>query len=236
MPTINTINGKYRYKIVPIYLGWKPIDKDKAFNNLCLFKKIADKNNFRFILAYGTLLGAVRERDFIEHDEDIDLAASCSDKELFLSMLFELRDNGFEVARWDSRGLMTIIRDNEYIDIYFFKKHNPKLSINSGMPLPTKFLADTAAITFKGVDFDAPADTTDALEFWYGKDWQTPVPWLDFHRPKWKTMLTKAIIIIRHHIPEPLLRPILKKKEKEKFNKYLNRGVLNEYLTDNSDI
>ena len=27
-----------------------------------------------------------------------------------------------------------------------------------------------------------------------------------------------------------------KKKEKEKFNKYLNRGVLNEYLTDNSDI
>ncbi|MGN0033205.1 MAG: LicD family protein [Candidatus Limimorpha sp.] len=236
MPTIKTIHGKYRFKIVPIFLGWKPIDKEKAFNNLCLFKKIADRNNFRFILAYGTLLGAVREKDFIAHDEDIDLAAPFSDKDLFLSMLFELRDNGFEVARWDSRGLITIIKDNEYIDIYFFKKYNEKLSINSGMPLPTKYLDDTTEIMFKDVAFNVPADTIDALEFWYGKNWQTPVPWLDFHRPQWKTQLSKAVIIIRHHIPDFLIQPFLKKKEKAKFNKYLKRGVLDEYLTDNSNV
>ena len=70
------------------------------------------------------MLGAVREKDFIDHDEDIDLGADYKDVDKFLLMLFELRENAFEVARWDDRGLISIIRNNEYIDIYFFKKYS----------------------------------------------------------------------------------------------------------------
>ena len=99
MPRIKTPKGTYKYKLVPIYPGWKLIDKEKAFENLCLFKEIADRNGFKFFLAYGTLLGAAREKDFITHDEDIDLGADFKDVSLFLSMLFELRENAFEVAR-----------------------------------------------------------------------------------------------------------------------------------------
>ena len=232
MPSIKTPKGTYRYKLVPIYPGWKLIDKEKAFENLCLFKEIADRNGFGFFLAYGTLLGAIREKDFISHDEDIDLGADYQDVDLFMSMLFELRDNGFEVARWDERGLLSIIRNNEYIDIYFFKKYNDKLLINCGEPLPTKFLENQSDIEFKGVEFSAPSDVVGAVEFWYGKDWQTPAQWLDFKTPKWKIWKFKVMQWVKLCVPKCLTKNLLKRKEQEMFDKYLKRGVLDEYLEE----
>lgn len=232
MPSIKTPKGTYRYKLVPIYPGWKLIDKEKAFENLCLFREIADRNGFKFFLAYGTLLGAIREKDFISHDEDIDLGADYQDVDLFMSMLFELRDNGFEVARWDERGLLSIIRNNEYIDIYFFKKYNDKLSINCGEPLPTKFIENQSYIAFKGVEFSAPSDVVGAVEFWYGKDWQTPAQWLDFKTPKWKIWKFKAMQWVKLCVPKCLTKNLLKRKEQEMFDKYLKRGVLDEYLEE----
>ena len=230
MARIKTPKGIYRYKLVPIYLGWKPIDKEKAFENLCLFKEIAEKYSFKFFFVYGTLLGAIREKDFIDHDEDIDLGADFKDVNVFLSMLFELRDNGFEVARWDDRGLITIIRNNEYIDFYFFKKYNDKLSENCGEPLPTKFIENQKVLDFKGVGFNVPADTEGAAEFWYGKDWRTPVKWLDFHMPKWKIWKYKIMLRVKLCLPKFLVRILVKPTEKKIFNKYLERGVLDEYL------
>ena len=230
MPKIKTPKGTYKFKLIPIYPGWKLIDKEKAFENLCLFKEIADRNGFRFFLAYGTLLGAIREKDFIDHDEDIDLGADYQDVELFMSMLFELREHGFEVARWDDRGLISIIRNNEYIDIYFFKEYNDKLLINCGEPLPKKFLENQGVIEFKGVEFNAPADTVGAVEYWYGKDWQTPAQWLDFKTPKWKIWKFKAMQWVKLFVPKCLTKNMLKKKEQMMFNKYLERGVLDEYL------
>ena len=230
MPKIKTPKGTYKFKLIPIYPGWKLIDKEKAFENLCLFKEIADRNGFRFFLAYGTLLGAIREKDFIDHDEDIDLGADYQDVELFMSMLFELREHGFEVARWDDRGLISIIRNNEYIDIYFFKEYNDKLLINCGEPLPKKFLENQGVIEFKGVEFNAPADTVGAVEYWYGKDWQTPAQWLDFKTPKWKIWKFKVMQWVKLFVPKCLTKNMLKKKEQMMFNKYLERGVLDEYL------
>ncbi len=230
MPRIKTPRGDYYYKPVTIYLGWKPIDKVKAFDNLCLFKEICDRNSFRFFLAYGTLLGALREKDFIDHDEDIDVAADYADKDIFMSMLFELRESGFEVARWDPRGLLSIIRNNEYIDIYFFKKYNEKLMVNCGMPIPVKFFENQSSIDFKGVMFNAPSDLVGAMEFWYGKDWQTPARWLDYDTPGWKILLYRTLDRIKCHVPQFIISMLLKKKERRKFESYKNRGVLDEYL------
>lgn len=232
MPKIKTPKGTYKFKLIPIYPGWKLIDKEKAFENLCLFKEIADRNGFKFFLAYGTMLGAVREKDFIAHDEDIDLGADYQDVDQFLAMLFELRYNGFEVARWDDRGLISVIRNNEYIDIYFFKKYTDKLMINCGEPLPTKFFENQADLEFKGMTFSAPADIEGVMEFWYGKDWRTPAQWLDYKAPKWQIWKFKAMQWVKLCIPKCLTKNMLKKKEQMMFDKYKNRGVLEGYLDE----
>ena len=75
--------GLFVNKTIPLFPGVKRIDKEIAFENLCLLKSILDANGIKFQLAFGTLLGVVREHDFIDHDEDIDLAFSMKTVMLF---------------------------------------------------------------------------------------------------------------------------------------------------------
>ena len=135
-----------------------------------------------FLLAYGTLLGAVREHDFITHDEDIDLIMMKKDMPKFLSLLFELRENGFEIARYESRGFLSIIRNGEYIDFYFFDDYpkNPSLSYCCMDIYPKALLEDTAPIEFQGAIFQAPRDYIKYLEFNYGSSSHTPIPYVNF--------------------------------------------------------
>ena len=100
----------------------KQIDLAKSTNNLLAVKKVLDKNKVKFGLMFGTLLGAVREGNFIEHDEDVDLFVLEEDKDALINILHDLLDIEFKVCRYDEQ-LLSIIRDNEYIDFYFFRKY-----------------------------------------------------------------------------------------------------------------
>ena len=92
MNHIKTSMGILYYKFKPIYPGIKQIDKKIANENLQLLKKVFHEQNLFFGLAYGTILGAIRDHDFITHDEDIDLYILKENEELFFSTLFILKD------------------------------------------------------------------------------------------------------------------------------------------------
>ena len=57
------------------------------FKVLCYVDDICKKNDIRYYLAYGTLLGAVREKDFIPWDPDIDLFMSRADFQKFCRIM-----------------------------------------------------------------------------------------------------------------------------------------------------
>ena len=58
--------------------------QNASFEVLKKLKEIFDNNNWKFYLAYGTLLGAVRHKGFIPWDDDIDVWIPRKDYEEFI--------------------------------------------------------------------------------------------------------------------------------------------------------
>jgi phosphorylcholine metabolism protein LicD len=59
--------------------------------------KTMNENNYRYWLEFGTLLGAVREKGFISHDCDIDIAMYIDDRDPNLENILQL--NGFKLKK-----------------------------------------------------------------------------------------------------------------------------------------
>lgn len=98
---INTINGVYTYEVIDFVVGTKKINIEKSKKNLLDFRKCFNDANISFGLIYGTLLGAIRENNFIKHDEDTDVFVLAEDREKVLSILFKLKELGLVVGRYE---------------------------------------------------------------------------------------------------------------------------------------
>lgn len=220
MNKIKTPEGFLYYKFKPLYPGIKQINKEKANENLQLLKRILKEQNLNFGLAYGTILGAVRDHDFITHDEDIDLYILKEDETLFLSTLVLLNNYGFNIVRNDRRGLISIMRNGEYIDFYIFSKYKKGIRICSGMLIPEKFLTETIDYPLLGSYYKIPKDYEIFFEYEYGSNWSTPIPYVDFNMTRWK----KFSYIIKEHIknllPNFIYIPIKKHLENKSIRKY----------------
>ena len=208
---IQTPAGVYTYTFRPLFAGIKPIDKAIARENLFILKDVCDSAGLKFILFYGTLLGAVREHDFITHDEDIDLVMRKEDRETFLSQLFRLRELGFEVAREDERGILSIIRRGEYIDIYWYETYeqDTRLKFCSRNICKREYIDELAELDFLGRPFYVPREYVAFLEYYYGKNWRTPIKQFDFQMSKWQLRKLYAIAYLKLLLPKWMTRSAL---------------------------
>lgn len=224
--TVDTPKGKYTYKLQIVYEGVKRIDKVIAKENLLLFREIATRNNLFFGLAYGTLLGAIREHDFISHDEDIDLYIFKKDLELFKSMLWELRENGFELIRYDRReGLLSIMRKGEYIDFYIFSKLCEGFYETLGSPMPAPYLEDVKLYEFQGQQFYAAHHAEECMAFLYGSTWKTPIQRDDFEMSFWKKTAIKLEWWVYFMMPDFIFKPLMEKRGDRKIRLYNRRAL-----------
>lgn len=169
---IHTTRGDYAFEPINLYHGRKRIDRMTAQENLLILREILTKTNIRWGLIFGTLLGAVREQDFIEHDEDTDIFIFEEHREELINLIHEFKLHDFEVAR-SEKFLLSIIRKNEYIDFYFFKRS--LLGRRSGgYFVPRKYFSSNRDIEFFGRRFPTLNKPLDYLEYTYGEDWRIP--------------------------------------------------------------
>jgi glycerol-3-phosphate cytidylyltransferase len=222
---VNTPLGPYKYKLHIVYEGIKVMDKEIGKENLLLFNKIAKKNNLQFELYYGTLLGAIREHDFIAHDEDIDLVMLKEHLSDFKAILFELRENGFEVIRFDRRqGLCSVMRKGEYIDVYFLDELYPGVRAMMGEPTPSKYLMELKECNFQGDVFWIPKDAEEFALFEYGANWKTPIA-RKTHGMNWlQKKISHLSWWIYYRMPDFIFFPLMEKRGIKKA-KYYNYKV-----------
>ena len=198
MGKIKTSKGTIRYRMVPLYPGVKIIDREISAENLLLLKAVLDRNAIPFTLIAGTLLGAVREEDFIAHDEDVDLALLSEDKERLFDALPEVIEAGFTIARYNRRGVLSVMRRGEYIDLYLFRPIGNGRRSCDGWIVLEEHLTDVAPFCFKGAEYLAPRAYEDYLVTEYGPNWRTPVVWNNYQMPAWR----RALFCLKEHLKE----------------------------------
>ncbi len=233
MARLKTGKGLFKYKPVFLYLGRKVIDKQVALQNLRDLVPLLNQAGIRFGPVFGTLLGMIRDNDFIDWDEDIDLYILKEDEELLRNAFWSLRDDGFDLVRFDKRGLYSVMRDNEYIDFYVLRSVSPELRHTGGADfIFEKYVRDTVIYDFHGIPLAIPRESEDYLEFTYG-DWRTPVKVFDYKPSRLKLALKRLWWGIKSLIPMWLYPVLVRIHRRKDFKKFLvkceKKGVSLQY-------
>src|ERR1035437_6568059 len=92
-------NERFYYREVELFYGQHTMDLEIARENLELFESIIKKAKITYGIFFGTLLGAIREKNFIKHDEDTDIYLLHEQRERFLRLILEFKHAGFELVR-----------------------------------------------------------------------------------------------------------------------------------------
>ena len=88
---------------------------DANFAMLCELDRVCRENRIRYYLLAGTLLGAVRHKDFIPWDDDVDVVFPRKDYERFLEIFPEKCNERYKLIRFeDNKKFRTFI--NRVVD------------------------------------------------------------------------------------------------------------------------
>lgn len=148
-------------------------NREEALRNLSTTKKILDLAGVRWGLTFGTLLGAVRESDFIEHDTDVDLAIYPRHDKKFIDSLPRFIEVGFELIRFE-KSVVSLIRKGVYLDFYFCRKSLVGFRIADNQ-LQSQCMRFDESTKIRGKDFPCHNNKLHVLQKFYGPNWRVPI-------------------------------------------------------------
>lgn len=170
---------------------------------LFLLDDILQKEQILFFLNYGTLLGAYRDKNFIKHDYDMDLAVDLQYVDKIKQLM---KDNGLKIkfetrfGEWDSPVGYEIRFEynNTFVDFDFFTFEEGKaitfntefikgqsLVVGKRTPVITEKIvtpfSGLVKYSFLGREFYIPKNTEEYIVANYGPYWRRPIKDFDYH-------------------------------------------------------
>ena len=155
-----------------------PMNKEDAEYLLNTIASVFKEHNIELILAYGTLLGAVREHDFIGHDPDMDTQIWAKDMLKALSLASELEKYGIRLHCYVLPWIFTYEYQGVTCDIDVMWDApwpwNRKYLLIEEKYIQRSFFEKTKQIEFHGYAHKIPAGAEKLLAYHYGSNWRIP--------------------------------------------------------------
>lgn len=222
MAKIKTPKGIYYFHPKNLTIHKNTINRDVAFENLKVVVRILQDANIQMSPAFGTLLGIIRENNFIEWDTDIDLFVLSEYKDKLLESLWLMKDEGLELVRVDRcNHLYSVMRNGEYIDFYIMDRVSPEIRTSYGDTFMfEKYLIDLIDWDFRGLSISVPREYDQCLEFLYG-DWRTPVKYFKTKHKRSYTAKKHILFYLKPILPFSIRFWLLKRHHRKDLEKFL---------------
>lgn len=192
---------------------------ENARVHLLEVKEILDALNIKFWLYAGTLLGAMREKNFIPFDLDVDLTILAKDwnpllKERFAKGSFWYADlrhrqypahlQRFALKKWDVKTDVFLHYYYSPDDVYMLFSLHP---FNRPITIaPARYYRGDCFIDFLGASFRVPNPPEQWLEETYGKNWRTPDEAFEWKKVLPRIHLEKYLVWFRNHPKEEWIK------------------------------
>ncbi len=160
-----------------------PITKANAYICLALAASVLNRYSKRWFISGGTLLGFIRNGDFIPHDCDIDVHYDIEDLNIkmideFLSMGLKLKyvfgdlDHGFEISFTYKNVKIDILckhkfNETQYYTSYWYRGYMLQNLFNNVNATEVKY--------WYNIPVRVPEDCVNYLERTYGSNWKIPI-------------------------------------------------------------
>lgn len=220
MAIIKTSKGLLEYKSHLLYFGSKTINKKSMLDNLKLLSNCLDKIDINWGPAFGTLIGIIRNDDFLPWNPVLDLYILKEDEERFKDALWMLTDIDFELVRYERRGLYYLRRNDEWIKIFVLHKISSDVRHTGGSDfLHEKYIQNTVKWDFKGIKLNVPQEVDEYLTFQYG-EWIVPQQTVWYEQGFIKQLIHWSETWIQDHLPDSIYYWWLLQHRQKDFRKF----------------
>lgn len=156
------------------------MDLTTAKKNLTDAAEAMESCGVGLFLLFGTLLGAVREGDFIAHDEDIDVGLFAKDEAAFLAAVPRLESLGFRLTRARGGRAYDFEREGLGLDFFVVKERREwpgrrAWDLDGRTTVAARHLDRLETIDFAGRAFLVPCHREALMRRLYGLRWRTPI-------------------------------------------------------------
>ncbi len=133
---------------------------------------------FNFILTYGSLLGCIREGDFIEGDDDIDVFLPFKDREKYI---FAIKRLQLPIIIEDVGFVQINVQNIGPFDVYFYEDRGTHLYTRwNNISMTKADILPPKKVSFKGFMIHIPRNSEKFLADCYGDNWRIPIAKEDY--------------------------------------------------------